>query len=275
MPDRLVRDELLTSERYCAVTNDAKLLFIHLLLAADDFGNFSGKNFSIRTRCFPGEPMQPERIDRWLTELVDQDLIRFYERDGDRYVHIPRFRQRLRSMRPKYPLSPWTTVEEKQYLIGRDAGHTPDSGPTHDGHIPEKRSEGKRREEKSPPKEALSGEAPDAPRLDVTKPQDWDFTKPPAKGQEARYILAFLNKVTGHKYQDAEANTKLIRARLKESSIRQAKRLIVTMAAKWEDDDRMREYLRPATLFNATNYHQYLGQLPTMEAANADASTQP
>lgn len=160
-----------------------------------------------------------------------------------------------------------------QMSHGTDAGQTSDSGGNPDTSTSTSTSTSlKPVIHKSPVVQALSGGAPDAPRLDVTKPEQWDFKSPPARGQEARYILAFLNKVTGHKYQDAEANTKLIRSRLKESSVRQAKHLIVVMADRWETDDKMREYLRPATLFNATNYHQYLGQLPPMEASHADAN---
>jgi hypothetical protein len=44
------------------------------------------------------------------------DLIRRYEDDGKPYLHIPRFRSRLRYLHRLYPISPWTTNEEKQRI---------------------------------------------------------------------------------------------------------------------------------------------------------------
>ena len=106
MPDRIIRDELLTSERYWNVSDEAKLLYIHLLISADDTARYTGKNFSLRTRCFPGRSMEAVRMETLLTELVDQDLIRLYEVDRERFVFIPRFKQRLRFINSKYPEPP-------------------------------------------------------------------------------------------------------------------------------------------------------------------------
>lgn len=106
MPDRIIRDELLTSERYWNVSDEAKLLYIHLLISADDTARYTGKNFSLRTRCFPGRSMESVRMETLLTELVDQDLIRLYEVDKERFVFIPRFKQRLRFINSKYPEPP-------------------------------------------------------------------------------------------------------------------------------------------------------------------------
>lgn len=106
MPDRIIRDELLTSERYWNVSDEAKLLYIHLLISADDTARYTGKNFSLRTRCFPGRSMESNRMETLLTELVDQDLIRLYEVDKERFVFIPRFKQRLRFINSKYPEPP-------------------------------------------------------------------------------------------------------------------------------------------------------------------------
>lgn len=145
MPDRLIRDEILTSERYCSVTRDAKLLFFHLMLSADNYGNFSGKNFTIRVRCFPGEQIHPDHVDKWLGELHDQDLIRFYEVAESRYLHIPRFRQRLRETMPKYPLSPWNSDEEKQWVSQKNVRQRTDSSQSDDR---SRAAEGKGREVK-------------------------------------------------------------------------------------------------------------------------------
>jgi hypothetical protein len=106
MPDRLIRDELLNSERYWSVSDEAKLLYIHLILSADDTARYSGKNFTLRTRCFSGRGMETNRMEILLTELVDQDLIRLYFVEDERFIFIPRFKQRLRYYNSKYPDPP-------------------------------------------------------------------------------------------------------------------------------------------------------------------------
>ena len=107
MPDRVIRDELLTSERYWLVSIQAQQLYIHLLLVADDAARFSGKNFTLRTSCFPGRPMDAQVMEKMLQELIDVDLIRVYVANGERYVFVPRFRNRKRYMASsKYPTPP-------------------------------------------------------------------------------------------------------------------------------------------------------------------------
>jgi hypothetical protein len=106
MPDRLLRDELLNSERYWSVSDEAKLLYIHLILSADDTARYSGKNFTLRTRCFSGRGMETNRMEILLSELVDQDLIRLYFVQDERFIFIPRFKQRLRYYNSKYPEPP-------------------------------------------------------------------------------------------------------------------------------------------------------------------------
>lgn len=101
---------------------------------------------------------------------------------------------------------------------------------------------------------------------DVTKPELWNFKEPPTHGQESRYVLAFLNRCTGKRYQDVPANLEFISARLKEADVKTIKRVIAMKCDEWHDDERMAQFLRPATLFNRTNFAQYVGQLP-QEAA--------
>lgn len=151
MPDRIIRDELLTSERYWNVSDEAKLLYIHLLISADDTARYTGKNFSLRTRCFPGRSMEAIRMETLLTELVDQDLIRLYEVDKERYVFIPRFKQRLRFINSKYPEPPNQIndlVIEKTVLS--QSKDSPKSSSSQQKRSEEKRSEEKRSKDITP-----------------------------------------------------------------------------------------------------------------------------
>lgn len=107
MPNRVIREGMLDSQRYWSVTIEARQLFVHLMLLADDFGLVSLAPVFIRRRCFDDAPAQ-SRIDKLIEQLHDADLIRVYSA-GDaqaRYAFIPRFGQRLRLMRCKHPMPP-------------------------------------------------------------------------------------------------------------------------------------------------------------------------
>jgi len=106
MPARIIREEILTSEAYWTVSDEAKILFFHLLLSADDTARYTGNNWSLRARCFSGRAMEANRMEVLLSELADQDLIRLYEDGEDRFIFIPKFRQRLRFINSKYPTPP-------------------------------------------------------------------------------------------------------------------------------------------------------------------------
>ncbi len=81
-------------------------------------------------------------------------------------------------------------------------------------------------------------------------------------GDPARQILSFLNEKTGKKYRPVASNLRMIRARLKEGyTVEELRQVIAMMVRKWSSDEKMREYLRPATIFNATKCAQYIGEL--------------
>ena len=122
MPDRLIRDELLTSERFIGLpSNDERIAFIALLLTADWLGNTEAGEMRL-WRLWRDLGIDREDVDQVLFELAQPDLIRAYEFEGKRYAHIPRFRQQLRYTKCLHPLSPWTTDAQKQALAKNSHG---------------------------------------------------------------------------------------------------------------------------------------------------------
>ncbi len=115
MSDRVLRDELLDSDRYWALPSDThRMLFTHLVLTADDLGNAEAGTGAIRRRLLQREqPISAEAAAKLLTELQAVDIIRLFEVDGKRYAHIPRFRQRLRSYKRVNPRPP-SKIEDKE-----------------------------------------------------------------------------------------------------------------------------------------------------------------
>lgn len=100
---------------------------------------------------------------------------------------------------------------------------------------------------------ALSGEAPDP-------------APPNGKGRElhtqAREVLHYLNELTGKNFRPVEANLQFIVARLREGySATRLKEIAMVKAEQWGADEKMAEYLRPATLYNRTKCAAYDGEL--------------
>lgn len=85
-----------------------------------------------------------------------------------------------------------------------------------------------------------------------------------AKRAQAIEILGFLNEKTGRQYQTAKANIDLIVARLNDgASLGDCRAVIAKKSREWLPDEKMAQYLRPATLFNRTKFAQYQGELGT------------
>ena len=125
MPDRVIRDELITSERWWTCSPEARCLWLGVALSADDAGRYSGAAFPLRTRCMAGT-VTDKRIEELLAELVAADLLRSYLVDGRRYLFVPRFRQRQRYVKAsRYPTPPKTINDLSE--------NKTDSGQTQDG----------------------------------------------------------------------------------------------------------------------------------------------
>jgi uncharacterized phage protein (TIGR02220 family) len=76
-------------------------------------------------------------------------------------------------------------------------------------------------------------------------------------------LLEFLNTKTGKNFRPVPANLKLIEARLASGvEPKRVRQVILRKWREWSGKPDMQNYLRPATLFAATNFEQYLGEIP-------------
>lgn len=83
---------------------------------------------------------------------------------------------------------------------------------------------------------------------------------------EARSVLTFLNEKTGRNYEPLKVNLELIVARMKEgATVIDMRQVIAKKCREWQGDEKMAQYLRPATLFNRTKFAQYKGELINVE----------
>jgi hypothetical protein len=102
MPNRMIRDEILESERVLSLPADVRWFFLSVLLTADDLGLFEATDFKLARRA----TLSPDQAGRFLSMLVDADLVRMYVVERRRYGFIPRFRQKLQIRKSKCPLPP-------------------------------------------------------------------------------------------------------------------------------------------------------------------------
>lgn len=111
---------------------------------------------------------------------------------------------------------------------------------------------------KAPPKGGLGERQGDGPTSTSTSTKEKAMSGRP----DLLDILDHLNSRTSRNYQPVDANLKLIAARLSEGATpEQCKAVIDAKVDKWGDDPKMADYLRPATLFNATKFAQYVGEV--------------
>lgn len=102
----------------------------------------------------------------------------------------------------------------------------------------------------------LSNDKSMSGKPDADPPKNSEFKS------QAVEVLNFLNEKTGKHYRAVDANLKLIMARLKSgASVQDCKSVIAKKRREWVCDPKMVDYLRPATLFNATKFEQYVGEL--------------
>lgn len=110
---------------------------------------------------------------------------------------------------------------------------------------PEKNREEERRED------SMSG-----------KPDALPPSKLNGKKAEAVEVLNFLNEKAGRAYRPTEANLGFIVARFKEgATVSDCRKVIAKKCREWATDEKMAEFLRPATLFNRQKFDQYIGEI--------------
>lgn len=173
-----------------------------------------------------------------LEMLADAGFVNHYIVDGKEYGSIPSFvdHQRINGKEAQEPSRyPQNPTENKQGSNGEATGKQPRS------------QEGKGREGKL---NTLSGK-PDGDQPE--KP------KKPNETAQAKEALDYLNAKTGKNYQSVDANIKPLKARIKETDLATVKAVIDRKVADWQYDEKMQEFLRPATLFNATKFASYAG----------------
>jgi hypothetical protein len=107
MPNRIIRDGILSSDRVDKIAEDpaCEIFYRRLFSVVDDFGRFSGDNRIIRAALYPLrlDAVPESKICEYVTACEAAGLLVTYAVDGKPYLELLDFRQRLRRMVSKYP----------------------------------------------------------------------------------------------------------------------------------------------------------------------------
>jgi hypothetical protein len=123
MPNRLLFEELLTSGRWNDLpTSAARECYIRLMLVADDFGCYDGRDSVVANQCYPTHRTD---VGEMLAQLQVAGLIVRYSNAGKPYIALMRWRNHIRGKR-KFPAPPVNNdspdIERHQGHYGRSPG---------------------------------------------------------------------------------------------------------------------------------------------------------
>lgn len=125
MPNRILREGILTSERINTLTWEAEVFYRRLMSVVDDYGRYSAHPSLLRAALFPLklDTVRDANMERLLALVEQASLVRVYEVSGKRYLEMLDFRQQVRAKDSKYPAPPSDAKQTKVTCIA-DAKHT-------------------------------------------------------------------------------------------------------------------------------------------------------
>jgi hypothetical protein len=99
MPNRIVRDAILTSESVSGLDWAEEVFYRRLMSVVDDYGRSEANPQLLRSRCYPlqVDKVRVADISRWMAACQKAGLIAHYEVSGKWYLQIEKFGQQQRS----------------------------------------------------------------------------------------------------------------------------------------------------------------------------------
>lgn len=106
MPNRILREGILTSERVEKLNWAEEVFYRRLMSVVDDYGRFHARPALILAACYPllFRKVSDSDVEKWLTVCVEAALVRVYPAvDGKRYLEVLDFKQQVRAAKSKFP----------------------------------------------------------------------------------------------------------------------------------------------------------------------------
>ena len=105
MPNRILRDGILSSEAVAKLSWAEEVFYRRLHSVADDHGRFHALPKLVRAACYPLliDKVSDSDIGKWIAACATAGLVRVYPAsDGKRYLQIVKFGQQVRA-KSKFP----------------------------------------------------------------------------------------------------------------------------------------------------------------------------
>ncbi|MFC5358243.1 hypothetical protein [Azospirillum himalayense] len=99
---RTIKPEFCTSEQVAECSPTARLLFILMWPFCDDRGVHPDSAKRLKMQCFPADDFTAAAIEGLLNELVAQGLLRRFEVDGQRFLHVTGWEKHQKIDKPNY-----------------------------------------------------------------------------------------------------------------------------------------------------------------------------
>lgn len=105
MPNRIIREDILTSESVDALDPPAEVFYRRLMSKVDDHGLYDARTAILKSHLYPlrHDRVREADITRWLAACQKAGLIVLYSHDGKPYLQMLKTKWKARS-EPKYPL---------------------------------------------------------------------------------------------------------------------------------------------------------------------------
>lgn len=108
MPNRILREGILTSPRIAKLGWAEEVFYRRLHSVVDDFGRYFADVGMLRAACYPRQlnKVSDSDVGKWLRACVDAALVRVYRVDGEDYMLLVDFNQQVRAKKSKFPHVP-------------------------------------------------------------------------------------------------------------------------------------------------------------------------
>ncbi|HBD7468636.1 TPA: hypothetical protein ACUTUG_000734 [Legionella pneumophila] len=103
---RTIKPEFWTSEQILACSLTSRLLFIGMWNFCDDSGVHTASYVRLKAEVFPADDFSPAEIEKFVNELIQNNLLHEYEIDGTSYWMVKSWKKHQRIDKPtsRYPL---------------------------------------------------------------------------------------------------------------------------------------------------------------------------
>lgn len=97
---RTIKPSFWADEAVADLTRDARLVLIGLISSADDEGRFLASHSAISGYLFPHDDIAPTRLRKWLDEIEQTGIVRFYSVNRREYGVFPNWKKHQRISKP-------------------------------------------------------------------------------------------------------------------------------------------------------------------------------